>query len=713
MPPRPATPEALLARADSLRDARDWPAAASAYRDYLARRPDHWQIHVQLGHALKESGDAEGALAAYTQADTLAPGAFDPPFQLAHLLRILGRGAEAAQRFARALANAPDDALPRRQVFLFRHRLEPPPDGPALPLPAPPEGKPTALAFDVTDLLDYLRDARTPTGIQRVQMGLLGAILDAPGRPATTLIAYDASAWRWWQVEEAAFRRALTLSRDGAREDDPAWRAAIAALVDPDRRPEAPLAPGTTLASLGNAWGVEDYFRGLRLLRRRVPLRYVAFMHDCVPIVMPEHCLELTTRLYARWFSALSLHADSTLANSHATAADVARFAGPLGFTPATRVVPLATEAAPPGAAAEREADRLGILRRGEACVLFLATIESRKNHLMVFRAWLDLIRRLGAERVPRLVCVGRPGWRAEAALELLDRAPELRRRVTLVSGVSDPALAGLTARCLFTVYNSFHEGWGLPVSESLAAGKLAVVPAHSGLLESGAPGAVFFPPGDAPALTATLERLVTDHAHRAALEARIDRAAAARSWGQAAAEILAALADPPPPAPRPAFPEGLRIPLATGALAPSVAQAWGEAVREGLGWWWAEEWGCWTRDGIATLHLPAAVPPGTPMRAVLDLRASPGGAVLRLRARGAAPEPWRTLSLGAGERVSLVLQAPAGPAGIALDLDSGDGRPLPGDDAKRVVGVGVLAVTAFREDDLAARLSALEALPA
>jgi hypothetical protein len=331
----------------------------------------------------------------------------------------------------------------------------------------------------------------------------------------------------------------------------------------------------------------------------------------------------------------------------------------------------------------------------------------------MVFRAWLDLIRRLGAERVPRLVCVGRPGWRAEAALELLERAPELRRRVTLVSGVSDAALAGLTARCLFTVYNSFHEGWGLPVSESLAAGKLAVVPAHSALLESGAPGALFFPPGDTPALVATLERLVTDAGHRAALEARIDRAAAARSWRQAAAEILAALADPPPPAPRPAFPQGLRIPLATGALAPTTAQAWGEAVREGLGWWWAEEWGCWTRDGVATLHLPAAVPPGTTMRAVLELRAPPGGAALRLRARGAAPEPWRVLRLDAEDRVSVLLQAPAGPAGLALDLDSGDGQLLPGDAAKRMVGVGVLAITAFREDDLAARLAALEAAPA
>jgi hypothetical protein len=338
-----------------------------------------------------------------------------------------------------------------------------------------------------------------------------------------------------------------------------------------------------------------------------------------------------------------------------------------------------------------------------------VATLESRKNHLMMFEAWIELCRRLGEDAVPRLVCVGRPGWRAEGALGLLARSPELRRKVTRLSGVSDLALAGLTARCLFTVYNSFHEGWGLPVSESLAAGKLCVVPAHSGLLESGAPGAVFFPPGDLPALVETLARLATDPAHRGALEARIDRAAAMREWPVAAAEALALLAAPQPPPPaRPAFPAGERLSLAAAPPPTSLAGAWGEAVREGLGWWWQEAWGCWTRDGIATLLLPLDVPAGTPVRVLIELRGPPGGITLRLRARGADPTPWRRLQLDAEYRPGVVLQAVAGAAGILLELDSGNGVPL-GDRAERRVGAGVVAVMACAEDDLAARLAALE----
>jgi len=702
-----APPETLLAHADALRDGGDWAAAEPFYRAYLQARPQHWQIHVQLGHAVKEGGDPEAALDHYRRAAELAPVEPDPALQEGHALRLLGRGGEAAARMLAARDLDPDSILLRREVLLMRHRLAPPPDAPPAPLPLPPEGPPTQLCFDVTDLLDYLRDARTPTGIQRVQMGLLGAILAHPTPPAPViLVAYDPSTWRWWHVETAIFLDMLRLARLGAG-DDPDWRAATAALCGADARPEAPILPGATLAGFGNSWGVEDFFRGLRMLRRRVPLRYACFLHDCVPLVMPEHCLDLTARLYARWFAALALHADLMMANSRATAADTSRFAAPLGQPAIPAVVPLAAEAPPPAEAAALAAEALDL--PDEPFVLFVATLESRKNHLLVFQAWIDLCRRLGPDAVPRLVCVGRPGWRAEGALGLLAQSPELKRKVTRLSGVSDLALAGLTARCLFTVYNSFHEGWGLPVSESLAMGKLCVVPAHSGLLESGAPGAVFFPPGDLPALVDTIARLTTSPAHRAELEARIDRAAAARPWDAAAAEALVHLAAPhPAPTRRPAFPAGLRLALGAASPPPTLQGAWGEAVRVGLGWWWQEGWGAWTRDGIATLALPLDSPPGTKLRVVLELRGPPGGLALKLRCRGATPDPWRGLSLGADQHVTVALDGVAGPSGIAVDLDSGDGVAL-GDRAKRQVGVGVLAVMACRQDDLPARLSALE----
>ena len=96
-----------------------------------------------------------------------------------------------------------------------------------------------------------------------------GVAVSAP----VILVAYDPSAWRWWHVDIALFRRVLGLAGLGAAADDPDWIAATGLLCRADLRPAAPVMPGATLASLGNAWGMEDYFRGLRMLRRRVPLR--------------------------------------------------------------------------------------------------------------------------------------------------------------------------------------------------------------------------------------------------------------------------------------------------------------------------------------------------------------------------------------------------------------------------------------------------------
>jgi tetratricopeptide (TPR) repeat protein len=240
-----ASPDELLARADALRDGGDWAAAEPFYRAYLAQRPLHWQIHVQLGHAVKETGDPEAALDHYRRAAELAPDQPDPALQEGNALRILGRGREAAEAMRRALALDPGSALLKREALLLRHRLEPAPEAPPAPLPQPPEGPPTQFAFDVTDLLDYLRDARTPTGIQRVQMGIVGAILDHPELPAPAiLVAYDPSTWRWWHVEEAAFRHVLALSRIGAEAEAPEWRAATTLLCDADARPDAPILPG-------------------------------------------------------------------------------------------------------------------------------------------------------------------------------------------------------------------------------------------------------------------------------------------------------------------------------------------------------------------------------------------------------------------------------------------------------------------------------------
>ena len=66
-----------VARADAARDARRWREAAKSYAEALRLAPERADLHVQHGHALKESGDVRNAEAAYRRALELAPDVAD------------------------------------------------------------------------------------------------------------------------------------------------------------------------------------------------------------------------------------------------------------------------------------------------------------------------------------------------------------------------------------------------------------------------------------------------------------------------------------------------------------------------------------------------------------------------------------------------------------------------------------------------------------
>jgi glycosyltransferase involved in cell wall biosynthesis len=93
-------------QADLARNEQRWTAAAAGYRRWLRARPDDGPIWVQLGHVLRESGDAAGADRAYRSAAALMPDDADLLLFRGHLERHLSRE-EAAMHFYR-LSHARD-----------------------------------------------------------------------------------------------------------------------------------------------------------------------------------------------------------------------------------------------------------------------------------------------------------------------------------------------------------------------------------------------------------------------------------------------------------------------------------------------------------------------------------------------------------------------------------------------------------------------------
>ena len=72
-----------------------WQAAVAAYQVHLTRFPGDGAAWLQMGHALKETGDRMAAEAAYTQATRLVSHGTAGWIELANLQRVAGRRAQA------------------------------------------------------------------------------------------------------------------------------------------------------------------------------------------------------------------------------------------------------------------------------------------------------------------------------------------------------------------------------------------------------------------------------------------------------------------------------------------------------------------------------------------------------------------------------------------------------------------------------------------
>ena len=175
--------------------------------------------------------------------------------------------------------------------------------------------------------------------------------------------------------------------------------------------------------------------------------------------------------------------------------------------------------------------------------LISVGSFEPRKNQLAVLHA---------AERLWReglrfeLKFIGGGGWRTEfdASMNQLAAAG---RPVSVAVRISDEELWGLYRRARFTVFASLHEGYGLPVAESLAYGTPALTTNYGSTAEIAAEGgALTVAPRDDDALVDAMRRLLTDDALITELQ-QAARSRPVRTWDDYARELWDVLARPLP----------------------------------------------------------------------------------------------------------------------------------------------------------------------
>ncbi|MBE9604179.1 glycosyltransferase [Acetobacteraceae bacterium H6797] len=694
-------PRALLAEANACRDRRDWLGAAQAYGAYLALRPQDAGILIQRGHCLKEAGDRLQALSLYEQASQVMPLDFDVHLQRGHALKLLGRLAEAEDAYSRAVSLAWDNPLPWSEYAFLAHRsIAGRAEAPALR-----KDGIAPVAVDISDLIAWARGRRRPSGIQRVQLGVIEAALRQKVSPL--MVAMLPQQMEWHRVPLALAARLMYLMRIDGLETEPAWREVVS-LIEGSMASAPPVVfpQGQVLFDPGTAWSRPNHAAALRQARRASGLRYVPLLHDCGPLVQPEMTSRAMVNNFAHWLANAAFLADGMIANSRATQADLKEIAARHlpGMMPRTPVIQLAAMDS------TREPGRSPLPRSVRGFVLCVGSMEPRKNHLMLFSAWATLIRRHGRAAIPPLVVAGRQPPEAAAALAFRENVPGLASSILLFPDLPDPQLRALYADCLFTVYNSSHEGWGLPVTESLAFGKVPVIPSHSALLEAGEAAGVFFNPGDERSLVETLEKMIFEVDFLAEAEKRLAEAPPPRSWLAVGHDLLsAAAAVPPRETPRPPLRLGHRYPIRRIAAAvPMPEMAAAELVRAPGDWFALEENGSLSRREIARLQISTPADEG-PLLLHLELAAPLDQTVeVTLRDARSLSTPPRASVLLPGESAVATLPLAAGRAEALVEIElSGQGDGKGGKSGPPAVWLRGLMLCAMT--DIASRVEYLE----
>ena len=315
---------------------------------------------------------------------------------------------------------------------------------------------------------------------------------------------------------------------------------------------EAVARPGDVVLVTGAIWYHPGYAGVLRANCATRGIRFALLVYDLIPIRRPEWCDPGHVRLFREWFDTALGIADQLLSISRASADDIERYAAEQGRAlPApVRILPLGTGFASDREAAETRSPARPLPPAG-SYALIVSTLEVRKNHILLFRVWRRLLDDLPREQVPTLVFAGRVGWMVADLIQQLRNCDFLDGKIMLLGEPTDAELEQLYVGCQFTLFPSFHEGWGLPVTESLSFGRPCIVSNTTSLPEAGGTLARYFDPDSVTDAYAVIRDALSDPAALAAWRQRVVDEFRAISWRETASVVLEALqasAIPRPP---------------------------------------------------------------------------------------------------------------------------------------------------------------------
>lgn len=415
----------------------------------------------------------------------------------------------------------------------------------------------------VGDTLEWL-ETRKPSGIQRVTIELLSAALvdgkDRADFEVATCILAPGNGWlALARLRETLAYIASSMSDPGRfciRNDDRGAIARIAGWLRPGllfsqgsqaSKPQ----PGGLVWPQGNdhvlftgALWTPTYAALFRRLRA-VDVDFSVFVHDLIPLKRPELVGKAHSAMFLDWLKTTVSTARIVFVSNPITRDQLVEWGAQTDADMRAHIVPIVfgtTHLDRHASSSVITADPMVHRVKMNAFVLCVGTIDKRKNQVLLLKVWSRLVSDLGDTRVPQLVLAGRNDLREVTSSTHFAPLFE-NNHVVILDDAPDQVIGRLYQASLFTVFPSYSEGYGLPVAESLRAGKLCITSELPAIRMLAGDLAWYFDPNIEQAAYERIRHAIEMPHLRAAAEDRIRDQFVPAPWSSAYRSILDAIA--------------------------------------------------------------------------------------------------------------------------------------------------------------------------
>ncbi|OGI25965.1 MAG: hypothetical protein A3J76_00500 [Candidatus Moranbacteria bacterium RBG_13_45_13] len=272
----------------------------------------------------------------------------------------------------------------------------------------------------------------------------------------------------------------------------------------------------------------------------RVPTAYrgkiITTFYDFAPYRVPELFPRLSTAKVKALYKFMAAKSDRIIAVSESTKKDAKEF---LGY-PEEKINVVYNgldrrfleECAVP---AEKIKENYGIKNK---YILFLGTLEPRKNLSRVIDAFSRFRNSFKASFGYQLVVAGKRGWLME---EYFQQAEDLgiKDNVIFTGYVGGDDLKPLYTHAEFFVMPSLYEGFGQTIAEAMACGTPCLVSRVASIPEVAGDAALYVDPNDTEGIGRAMAKLAGDKDLRAELAEKGKKQAQKFSWEKCAQETL------------------------------------------------------------------------------------------------------------------------------------------------------------------------------